>query len=55
MLVLQARGYHVSADKVRHEVRRALARFDDVRIRQFVSIFVTRDVCRVLFERRDRS
>jgi hypothetical protein len=53
MRTLQERGCRVSVDNVRHEVRRALERFDNVRIRQFIAIFVTRDVCRTLLERRD--
>jgi hypothetical protein len=45
---LQECGYDVPPEAVRDEVSRALDRFRDVRVRQFVSILVTRDVCAVL-------
>jgi hypothetical protein len=48
-------GCDVRPDCVRDEVRRALERFRDARIRQYVSIFVTRDVCRALLEGREQT
>jgi hypothetical protein len=50
---LQECGCNVSPEKVRHEVRRALGAFRDARIRQYISIFVVRDVCCVLLEHHD--
>jgi hypothetical protein len=45
---LQECGSDVPPEAVRDEVCRALERFRDVRVRQFVSILVTRDVCAAL-------
>ena len=48
-------GCDARPDSVRDEVHRALDRFRDARIRQYISIFVTRDVCRALLEGREQS
>src|SRR3954453_8500703 len=45
---LRERGCDVPPEAIRDEVYRALERFRDVRVRQFVSILATRDVCAAL-------
>ena len=52
---LQERGCDVPPETVRDEVRRALDRFRDVRVRQYVSIFAAKDACAALLDGRDVS
>ena len=52
---LQECGCEVPPETVREEVCLALERFRDVRVRQYVSIFATRDVCAALLGGRDAS
>jgi len=52
---LQESGCNVPPERVRHEIRKALVTFRDVRIRQYVSIFVVRDVCLMLLEHHDNA
>jgi hypothetical protein len=51
---LRERGLAVSVGEVRREIDRSLARFRDVRVHQYVPIFVIREAC-ALLERTRRA
>lgn len=48
-------GCEIPPETVHAEVRRALERFRDVRVRQYVSIFAARDACAAVLDGPDGS